>query len=104
MLPSLLSYRNKEKKADRKPVANKANVQDASLRNYYEALSEEKEIAQVVGNTYVINQPLDVVGGAGYWSCIKQNKRILAVFDCMGTWKTRIDHDQTLSRDTRESH
>lgn len=83
MLPSLLSYRNK-KKATGKPLEARTNVQDASLRNYYEALSEEKEIAQVVGNTYVINQPLDVVGGDGYWSCIKQNKPILAVFDCMG--------------------
>lgn len=83
MLPSLLSYRNKKNPSE-KGVDTKSGPKDASLRNYYEALSEEKEIAQVVGNTYVINQPLDVVGGDGYWSSIKQNKPILAVFDCMG--------------------
>ena len=71
MLPSLLSYRNK-KKLFQKKADGKTQVQDASLKNYSGALSEEKEIARVIGNTYVINQPRDIVGGYGYWSSIKQ--------------------------------
>ncbi|MEL7219828.1 MAG: SpoIIE family protein phosphatase [Bacteroidota bacterium] len=82
MLPSLLSNRKKSTASEGKTT--KSGLQDASLKNYYEALSEEKELAQVVGNTFVINQPLDVVGGDGYWSSVKQDKPILAVFDCMG--------------------
>ena len=105
MLPSLLPNRNKDA-TTRSKVSFKTDLRDASMRNYYEALAEEKELAQVVGNTYVINQPLDVVGGDGYWSSIKQNKPILAVFDCMGHGRlasimTRL-YIETLEKVTNE--
>ena len=83
MLPSLLSNRKKTN-STKKNSPSESQVEDAAQRNYYDALAEEKELAQTIGDAYIINQPLDVVGGDGYWASIKQGKPILAVFDCMG--------------------
>lgn len=76
-LPSLTAKKNDTRSKESK-------LEDDSVNNYFSSFPSEKELSDVFGEAYIINQPMNTVGGDGY--CIHQLKglKILVVFDCMG--------------------
>lgn len=80
MLPRLISDENNHlnKKAE------DSELIDRSLRNYYAAFPKESIVRSILKNAFVINHPLDQVGGDGYWLHEDNGTVFLVVFDCMG--------------------
>ncbi|MEL6558254.1 MAG: SpoIIE family protein phosphatase [Bacteroidota bacterium] len=99
MLPSLLSFSNK-KNSDH--VA-KSRIADSATQNYFSYLPGEEVLRNLFSEAYVINKPLDTVGGDGYWIYNNNHQVFLVAFDCMGhgrlaSMMTRvyIDHLQEI--------
>ncbi len=59
-------------------------IKDMSIGNYHSSFPSEGELARAFGEAFVINQPVDSVGGDGYWVFDSGDYSVLAVFDCMG--------------------
>ena len=75
---------------DRKPElfainhSVKTSIKDATVANYFTSLPSEEKLVEVLKSAYVINQPLQEVGGDGYWVSRSGSITQLIVFDCMG--------------------
>lgn len=60
------------------------HIVDESLKNYFNSFPSESLIREIIGNAFVINEPMSGVGGDGYWIHGKNDEVFLVVFDCMG--------------------
>lgn len=78
MLPRLIAGQEKNE------VFDSSDLTDVSLRNYFASFPEENYLKTLFENAYVINQPMEKVGGDGYWLYHEENIIYLVVFDCMG--------------------
>lgn len=47
-------------------------------------MPSESDLTEAFENAFVINQPMDTVGGDGFWVYSDAKHKILVVFDCMG--------------------
>lgn len=99
MLPSILSFSNKNKAND----VERSQIPDSATQNYFSYLPNESVLRSIFRDAYVINKPLDRVGGDGYWIYNDKHLVFLVVFDCMGhgrlaSMMTRIyiDHLQEI--------
>lgn len=59
-------------------------IEDKTKSNYFSLLPEEKELSRTFVEAFVINKPMNSVGGDGYWFYKKKDSIFLAVFDCEG--------------------
>ena len=92
-LPSLL--RNHNPQPD--PVLKSKMIvhRSTARKNYLSSLPNETEVQKYLGDGFVINEPLEGVGGDGYWLGKKGDQVFLVAFDCMGhghlaTMMTRV--------------
>ncbi|WP_258104645.1 PP2C family protein-serine/threonine phosphatase [Marinoscillum sp. MHG1-6] len=77
-LPSLSISKNENKKSSQREIS------DHSLDNYFSTFPSEEDLDRAFGNAYVLNQPVNGVGGDGFWQGTKGDCSFLIVFDCMG--------------------
>ena len=61
-----------------------AKVTDLSAENYFSSIPSEAQLRKVFQKSFVINKPMDKVGGDGFWIYQDAKHAILVVFDCMG--------------------
>ncbi|GEM_PF-1092109 len=85
MLPSL----NKSEKDQFDPKRMQGHlditpVEDQAIKNYFAFLPQEKQLQEALPGAYVINKPMQGVGGDGYWLHTEGDVSTLIVFDCMG--------------------
>ncbi len=59
-------------------------VEDETKKNYFELFPDEETLAASIPNAFIINRPMNGVGGDGYWLHEVDHSIFLAVFDCMG--------------------
>lgn len=59
-------------------------VEDLPTKNYFSSMPTEDDLQEVFAKSFVINQPMDQVGGDGFWVHSNSTHAILVVFDCMG--------------------
>ncbi len=76
MLPSL-AY-------DKIIEGNHKQFLDKDLANYIDTISSESSMRTILKQSFVINRPMNKVGGDGYWICDSGKEMFLVVFDCMG--------------------
>ncbi|MFY0685669.1 MAG: SpoIIE family protein phosphatase [Cyclobacteriaceae bacterium] len=81
MLPRLTD--DQEVKSNEKNTPNEKII-DITLKNYYASFPKESVLKTLLKNAFVINRPLDQVGGDGYWLHESHGVIFLVVFDCMG--------------------
>ena len=62
----------------------KAKVEDLISKNYFGSMPTEKTLQSIFQESFVINKPMDHVGGDGFWVFKDEKYSILVAFDCMG--------------------
>lgn len=79
MFPSIITKPTKKERNTR------SVIRDVSVTNYFTSFPDEDILRSGFQDAYVINQPMDAVGGDGYWFCQKgEHLTYLVAFDCMG--------------------
>lgn len=78
-LPSILNHQRKQ--LGNKPVSL---FQDETIQKYHNAFPSEQRLNDLLGRAFVINKPMNGVGGDGYWAIQVRDFVYLVVFDCMG--------------------
>ncbi|WP_109829713.1 PP2C family protein-serine/threonine phosphatase [Reichenbachiella versicolor] len=63
-------------------------IEDKPLSTYYSTLPKESNLKKILEDTFVINEPLEEVGGDCYWVYEFENMVFISVFDCMGHGKS----------------
>ncbi len=61
-----------------------SRMEDGTRRNYFSLLPSPERIKESIPNSFVIINPMNTVGGDGYWFAENDQAILLAVFDCMG--------------------
>lgn len=61
-----------------------ASIEDGTKKNYFSLLPSSEKIKRSIPKSLVINNPMNTVGGDGYWFAENESEISLAVFDCMG--------------------
>ena len=61
-----------------------SRIEDGTRRNYFSLLPSPERIRESIPNSFVIINPMNTVGGDGYWFAENDKAILLAVFDCMG--------------------
>lgn len=59
-------------------------VVDSSVVNYHSSFPSEEYLDSLFGQAYVINKPMNEVGGDGYWAHEDKDFAFLVVYDCSG--------------------
>lgn len=78
-LPSILNNsRNQHSKTQ------VSYLEDESIQKYHNAFPSEQRLITLFGNAFVINTPMNGVGGDGYWATQIGDFVYLVAFDCMG--------------------
>lgn len=78
MLPPLIPVSQKSNNT------NNSEIADVSLRNHFTSFPQESYVRSLLKNAFVINQPMEKVGGDGYWIHETDGIVYLVAFDCMG--------------------
>jgi len=76
MLPSLIY--------DKIIDGNYKQFLDKDLANCIDSLPAESHLKSILKQSFVINRPMNKVGGDGYWLYDNGQEFFLVVFDCMG--------------------
>ncbi|MEM7299179.1 MAG: hypothetical protein AAF391_13045, partial [Bacteroidota bacterium] len=63
---------------------NVSRIEDGTRKNYFSLFPTEEILKKSVPNSFIINNPMNTVGGDGYWFHQDDETIFLAVFDCMG--------------------
>lgn len=61
-----------------------SSISDGSQKNYYSQFPDSNKLKSMLPDSFVINRPMNGVGGDGYWLYENDNSLYAAVFDCMG--------------------
>lgn len=61
-----------------------SKIEDGTRKNYFSLLPSPERIRESIPNSFVIINPMNTVGGDGYWFAENDKSILLAVFDCMG--------------------
>lgn len=61
-----------------------SKIEDDTRKNYFSLFPTEEVLRQSLPNSFVMNNPMNTVGGDGYWFYKNEGIIFLAVFDCMG--------------------
>lgn len=61
-----------------------SKIEDGTRKNYFSLFPSESLIQESIPDSFVINNPMNTVGGDGYWFEEDGDMTLLAVFDCMG--------------------
>ncbi len=64
--------------------ARLSRIEDGTRKNYFSLLPSPEKIKESIPNSFVIINPMNTVGGDGYWFAENDQAILLAVFDCMG--------------------
>lgn len=59
-------------------------VQDEARLNYFSLFPDDDSLRELIPESFVINKPMNTVGGDGYWVHKAENCLYLVIFDCMG--------------------
>lgn len=59
-------------------------VQDEARQNYFSLFPDDDSLRKLIPESFVINKPMNTVGGDGYWVHKAENCLYLVIFDCMG--------------------
>ena len=76
MIPSLVY--------DKIVEGNYKQFLDETLANYIDSIPKDSYFRSIIKQSFVINKPMNKVGGDGYWVHDNGNELFLVVFDCMG--------------------
>ncbi|XOV91677.1 MAG: PP2C family protein-serine/threonine phosphatase [Bacteroidota bacterium] len=64
--------------------ANLSKIEDGTRKNYFSLLPSPERIKESIPNSFIIINPMNTVGGDGYWFAENESGILLAAFDCMG--------------------
>jgi serine phosphatase RsbU (regulator of sigma subunit) len=84
MLPRLISKAERRIQERKKEAGDYSDLSDRSLENYFNSFPQESQVRNLLQNAFVINDPLERVGGDGYWIHEKEGVIFVIAFDCMG--------------------
>ena len=59
-------------------------MQDGAKQNYFGQFPDEDSIREILPESFIINRPMNGVGGDGYWMHENEERIFIVVFDCMG--------------------
>ncbi|MGB3467743.1 MAG: SpoIIE family protein phosphatase [Cyclobacteriaceae bacterium] len=79
--------RKTKKLIKKKTVSGKfsgARIVDEAKKNYFSLFPDDDSLRTLIPNSFVINRPMNAVGGDGYWVHKAENCYYLVIFDCMG--------------------
>lgn len=82
LLPNTEAYLSKQNLRINKDPETK--VIDLSTKNYFSSIPTEQDLQKIFEKAFVINKPMDKVGGDGFWIHQDVNHSVLVAFDCMG--------------------
>lgn len=67
-----------------KDLLSKDRLVDSSVSSYFSSFPSDDYLTQCFNENYVINKPMNEVGGDGYWAHTSEDYSFLVVFDCAG--------------------
>jgi serine phosphatase RsbU (regulator of sigma subunit) len=78
------AIRLSNKKSNKEWLSKIEKITDLTQQNYFSYFPEESRLNGILKNAFVLNQPMNQVGGDGYWMHNDGNNIFLAIFDCIG--------------------
>ena len=82
-----MSEEKKRKFIKKKTISGRFSgprIVDEAKKNYFSLFPNDDSLRELIPDSFVINRPMNTVGGDGYWVHKAENCLYLVIFDCMG--------------------